>query len=1405
MQNKNGRLALAAVGAALVFGTATATETQVAFANGDTLAEDLVLRAKDVGDSATFRATGSFSMPAVDEARGEWPVGFFSGNGGTPVLGLHATTDAARKGAVFAAKDAVASISLPQAGTPVIVFEKGLFNFRDPGGTATGNALELMGGDRTVRILPDADVRAGAVVNSKPLYTNGTRSLLEIKGELNAAGDFDFSLDGYATATASVAVVEGGRLAVAGGFSLGKGSLANDGFTHSWPTLALTNGTLAVGSLTFTHGAIRSKDARVEIAGDFKYGMGGGWKQTARVIDWRGGSLAVGGKFSVQGLDETLSLADVAASVSETFIAEAGTPCLRLAGGSYAAGKSFLLGKAGSANAVLEDGAVLSFGSGCEASIGGWSGTGTVDVVSGEIRLPVGGFWLNLGAYGSPYTGFGRLNLKSGRIVSAATATESENGIYIGQTGYGELNVSGGAVDVPNIVLGRWEGAGDPASRSSLNISGGAVSARRVSVSSHTGRYGDVSLTGGTLETAALTGGNGEANLLSDGGTLATHAATAKNVDWIGGFTTAQIGARGLTLNVTHAAQASQAFADTTEGAGTLTKTGAAELTLTGVSQNARTHVEGGRLAVAASGGNPSGAFTVVNGAELSFSGAHEIGGLTLGDAASAGVLAFVPGETLTVKGAPAFPCARLALEGEATVGETYAVVRATGDLTAAEAAKGWKRGKVVDGRSDGCAYAFETVYDAEKNETVFNLVVTKGGLPADSDLTKYSDSTTLTGATDANGLLFDPSGALTLEGGTITLRDVGQPVIKAVSGSSTVRNALDLPSVVRVDVAEGASLALDGTLTDGGLEKTGAGHLSLGGSANAFASGIAVKAGSFEATPAALGSSSGSPRDFAVGNVAVAIRDADKTAKTVPFAFVMAADATEAVAVSAEADVTFAASPHSTGGALVKLGAGRFALQAEESGDYAYAFGDGAHTANDVFDSLSPAGERTVPATGYTGFNVADGEVAFVGAQPESAAAPVFKIPHGARLGLKTTSATSAPGLVIDHCRAVIGGFFKHLLLAAEAYEGEYAPTAVSPYLFVTNGASVEADTITCGMAADAAKAALDVSPLVEVKDGSSLSVSSMVNLSVRTGCRAKWTVSGGSMIEAVSSFLWNGGLDFTLDGSEAKSERLTIDNAAVGTWLVRNGGRLSVRNVESRGTATPVTLAFDGGYFAPSDGDCEFLVKNALDVRFEAREGGLRLAVPASRTWTIRTPVSGAGGLVKEGAGTLVVGTALSVSSDGKATNDLGVATLACTGVTRIREGIVRLEPGSADGAAFDVAAGATLDLGGGAHAISVTGAGTVANGALKRGSVLGQGTTFVDVEIRNGVRIDVRAYDVSQRPSGLVIGAVSGTTTVSESPRRLWGDETAARYRGRLRVVDGTLMLDITDPPGLVISIR
>ena len=1257
-----------------------------------------------------------------------------------------------------------------------------------------------------MRILPNAVVRAGPVINTKLLWTNGTRSRLEIEGELDAAGDFDFSLDGYATATASVAVAEGGRLAVGGGFSLGKANPGTADFTHSWPTLALSNGTFAAGSLTFTHGALLSRDARVEITGDFMYGMGNGWRETTRAVDWRGGSLAVGGKLSVRGLDETFTLTDVATSAAETFIAEAGTPCLRLAGGSYAAGTSFLLGKGGRANVVLEDGAVLSFASGCAATIGGWSGTGTVDVVSGEIRLPAGDFWLNLGASRSPYTGFGRLNLTGGRIVSAASATASENGIYIGQSGYGEMNVSGGSVDVPNIVLGLWEGAGDPTARSALNVSGGTVSARRVSVSSHTGRYGDVNLTGGTLATAALTGGNGEANLLSDGGTLATHAATAKRSDWIGGFTTAQIGARGLTLNVTHAASASQSFSDASAGGGTLTKTGSAELTLTGVSSHAQTVVTGGRLAVAAAGGNPSGAFTVVNGAELAFSGAHEIGGLTLGDTASAGVLAFVPGETLTIKGSLAFPRARLAIEGEVTVGTTYAVVRAPGNLT--EAAEGWKRGKVVDGRSDGRAYAFATAYDAERNETAFNLVVTEGGLPSDANLTRYSDSSTLDESVDADGLLFNPTGALTMNGAAIRLRDVGTPVIKAVSGTSTVQNALDLPSVVRVDVAEGVSLALKGVLTDGGLEKTGKGHLSIDNPANAFAADMSVRAGSFEATPEALGAASGAPRDFAVGNAAVAIRDADKTAKAVPFAFVMAAQTTEAVAVSTDVDVTFAASPHSTGGALVKLGAGRLALQAAEPGDYAYAFGDGAHAATGTFESLSPVGDKAVPTTGYTGFNVADGEVAFVGAHVASEAAPVFKIPHGIRLGLKTTAVSAAPGLVIDRCRAVVGGFFKHMLLAAEAYTGEYAPEAVSPYLFVTNGASVEADTITCGMAADAAKAALDVSPLVEVKDGSSLSVSSMVNLSVRTGCRAKWTVSGGSAIATGygGGFLWNGGVDFTLDASDATADRLSIGNDAAGTWLVRNGGRLNVRNVESRGTATPVTLAFDGGFFAPSDGDCEFLVKNALDVRFEAREGGLRLAVPVNRTWTIRMPVSGAGGLVKEGGGTLVIGAAQSVSLDGKATNDLDVATLACTGVTHIREGVVRLASGSvADGAAFEVAAGAMLDLGGEAHAISVTGVGTVANGVLKRGSVLGQGTTFSDVEIRNGVRVDVRAYDVPSRPSGLVIGVVSGTTTVSDSPRRLSGDETAARFRGRLRVVDGKLVLDIVDPSGLVFSIR
>lgn len=93
-----------------------AAETQQAFADGETLAGDLVLRAREVGDSATFRADGSFLMPAVDVARGEWPVGFFFGNDGTPAIGLHAKTDAAKTGAAFAAQDAVAQISLPGGG-----------------------------------------------------------------------------------------------------------------------------------------------------------------------------------------------------------------------------------------------------------------------------------------------------------------------------------------------------------------------------------------------------------------------------------------------------------------------------------------------------------------------------------------------------------------------------------------------------------------------------------------------------------------------------------------------------------------------------------------------------------------------------------------------------------------------------------------------------------------------------------------------------------------------------------------------------------------------------------------------------------------------------------------------------------------------------------------------------------------------------------------------------------------------------------------------------------------------------------------------------------------------------------------------------------------------------------------
>ena len=76
-----------AVFALFVAYAASAAETQQAFANGQTLTGDLVLRAAEVGDLATFRADGSFLMPAVDVARGEWPVGFFFGSDGPPAAG----------------------------------------------------------------------------------------------------------------------------------------------------------------------------------------------------------------------------------------------------------------------------------------------------------------------------------------------------------------------------------------------------------------------------------------------------------------------------------------------------------------------------------------------------------------------------------------------------------------------------------------------------------------------------------------------------------------------------------------------------------------------------------------------------------------------------------------------------------------------------------------------------------------------------------------------------------------------------------------------------------------------------------------------------------------------------------------------------------------------------------------------------------------------------------------------------------------------------------------------------------------------------------------------------------------------------------------------------------------------
>ena len=996
----------------------------------------------------------------------------------------------------------------------------------------------------------------------------------------------------------------------------------------------------------------------------------------------------------------------------------------------------------------------------------GSSGRGVVELVGSDMTLASNDTSLYIG---NNLNSYGEFVLDGGSFAHGRAVKTTGNVVYVGTKGSGRLTVKDGMFEAYQLFVHYGEsGTTCPTSivhqtggtikitAGSFNNSEGAWYAARIGQTASESSVTKLVLDGGEFQSARLFAPNSVLNNPSrgchtyfeaDGGTIVglTPSDGASNVITLRNFEKASLGSKGLTIRTSGETRTEQDFCDKegSEGSGRLLLTGPGVKKLYGTNSTESVLVCAGGLTkfLPLSGVNAChlSHLVVTNNAAFSIAGDQDgahFAAITLADTASGATFEMDSTDCVTVDGAMEIGGSlTLSLADAPSIG-TYPLFVSAGEATTATKTR-WAASRITGADHLGLVYSLSADYDSGTGKTTFSLTVTEGGPLTDeivyqndgswdgAKIVKFTDDSptavSVGSSAAAGAVRFGAAKNFVLSGtGPLTFSDSGgYAAIETERGVQTIETPINMPRDTRITVASGATNAITGMVTGGGIVKDGRGTAQLTNAANELPGGVALEEGLLSAT--STGVLGGAPITLSGGTLE--IKSAGRLTSGVEIA---TGNAATAVVVKVDADVTMPA-PVATLGALIKRGTGRLTFEA--AGETSLCSLNSGTLANSASGGLKGVENRTIfddegnynvdGDKAFGGLNVAEGELCLKGLSDDA----TFLVPAYLCIGISASKGNASPALVVDHAELrCTSQYIDFGGVRASAF-------ATNVYLFATNKSTVAGQFMCLGAWGDSIP--FQAYSLFD----DSVQHSTFILYPNQTTGSAEYLYRNGSFLSTkVSSSLnlgTNPGIDFqrgavcmTFDASTlGRKLELTdtiirpttvlnsVDNDSVHELVFTNGAAFYCSWVSNKYDTAKLAVRFAGGEWFPlvqgTSGDFTFDFGKRGGIEIEAIGDGLSLSPAAGCLWTFRNAITGGGKVVKKGAGALKF-----------ETPDVGTTVpWSFAGDLEVRNGTVLVAPGSVRGrASVALASGTQIDLmGGTATGLSVSGAGAVANGTL------------------------------------------------------------------------------------------